>query len=182
MRVRCSNRGHLLLCAVTVLVGTQSRYTSIVAKEWSGSGLSVPRAPSVESSVAEVPYGAYRHVPSALRERMEYRGWYCSPCVASTAMESEYVRVPRAVTTSGVGDGCFGIKRLVLIAGRARMSCTIRTAGRAITSCSATWTASATCGEWPGDGGQGAPSVVRGVPMTVMCALRVNTDAVPRRC
>ena len=73
---------------------------------------------SVESRVAEVPYdGAYRHVPSTLRERMEYRGWYCSPCVASNATESEYARVPRVVTTSGADDGYFGIERSVLIAG-----------------------------------------------------------------
>ena len=92
------------------------------------------------------------------------------------------MRVPRVVTTGGVDDGCFGIKRSVLIAGRARMSCTDKTAGRATISRSATWMASATCGEWPGDGGQGASSIGRGVPMTGMCALRVNTDAVLRLC
>ena len=60
--------------AVVVIGGTQSRYTSIVAKECRGSGLSVPRAASAESRVAEVPYGAYLQVPSSLRERIEYRG------------------------------------------------------------------------------------------------------------
>ena len=54
--------------------GTHSRYTSIVAKECWGSGLIVPRAASVESRVAEAPYGAYRQVPSTLRDRIEYRG------------------------------------------------------------------------------------------------------------
>ena len=57
-----------------VLPGIQTRYTSTVAKEWSGSGLSVPMAALVESRVVEVPCGACRHVPSALWERMEYRG------------------------------------------------------------------------------------------------------------
>ena len=60
--------------AAAVVGGTQSRYTSIVAKECWGSGLSVLRAASVESRVAEVPYGAYRQVPSTLSERIEYRG------------------------------------------------------------------------------------------------------------
>ena len=60
--------------AAAVVGVTQSRYTSIVAKECWGSGLSVLRAASVESRVAEVPYGAYRQVPSTLSERIEYRG------------------------------------------------------------------------------------------------------------
>ena len=64
------------------------------------------------------------------------------------------MRVPRVFTISGVDGGYFGIERPVLIAGRARMSCTDRTAGRVTISRSATWMASATCGEWPGDGGQ----------------------------
>ena len=59
---------------VVAVGGTRSRYTSIVAKECWGSGLSVPRAASAESRVAEVPYGAYLQVPSTLRERIEYRG------------------------------------------------------------------------------------------------------------
>ena len=46
-------------------------------------------------------------------------------------MESEYVRVSRAVTMMGVGDGYFGMDRSVLVVGRARMSCTDRAAGRA---------------------------------------------------
>ena len=60
--------------AVVVVGGTQSRYTSIVANECWGSGLSALRAASLESRVAEVPYGAYLQVPSVLRERIEYRG------------------------------------------------------------------------------------------------------------
>ena len=60
--------------AATSAGGTHSRYTSIVAKECWESGLIVPRAASVESRVAEAPYGAYRQVPSTLRDRMEYRG------------------------------------------------------------------------------------------------------------
>ena len=92
------------------------------------------------------------------------------------------MQVPRVVTIMGAGDGYFGMERSVLVVGRARMSCTDRTAGRATMSCSAAWMASTTCGEWPGDGGQGVSSIGRGVPMTVICALRVKMDAAPRRC
>ena len=60
--------------AATSAGGTHSRYTSMVAKECWGSGLIVRRAASAESRVAEAPYGAYRQVPSALRDRIEYRG------------------------------------------------------------------------------------------------------------
>ena len=168
--------------AAAAVWGTQSRYTSMVAKECWGSGLSALRAASGESRVAEAPYGAYLQEPSALRERIEYRGWYCSPCVASTATESEYMRVPRVVIAMGTGDGYFGIERSVVVVARARMSCTDRTAGRATMSLSAACMASTTCGEWPGVGGQSVPSVGRGVPMIVICALRVKMDAAPRRC
>ena len=82
----------------------------------------------------------------------------------------------------GTGDGYFGMERSVLVVGLARMSCTDRTVGRATMSRSAAWMASTTCGEWPGDGGQGVSSIGRGVPMTVMCAFRVRMDAAPRRC
>ena len=41
------------------------------------------------------------------------------------------MQVPRVVTIMGTGDGYFGMERSVLVAGRARMSCTDRTVGRA---------------------------------------------------
>ena len=58
--------------------------------------------------------------------------------------EKEYVCVPRMVI-KGACDGYFSIERLAPAVGRARMSCTDRTAGRATISRNPIWIASVTC-------------------------------------
>ena len=169
--------------AAAAVGGTQSRYTSMVAKECWGSGLSVLRAASGESRVAEAPYGAYLQVAiSAEREDRVPR-----MVLLTARCQHRHGERVRAGPTGGHRHG----HRRWILRHRAvrggRWPCPDELyrqdgwEGHDVSVAQLAWHPRRAA-SGPGIGGQGVSSVGRGVPMTVICALRVKMDAAPRRC